>query len=292
MTLTQLKYFCETCRCHSITGAANSLFVTQPAISLAIKELEAEFQITLFTRFNNRLTLTDDGALFYKRATYILQYCNDMQYELGGPGRKETTLRIGIPPILSSIFFPGLLNAYTDKYPDSSVALEEYGSVRACNLIIEDMLDIALVNMEMFNIDQLDSLTLLHDQLVLCVSPEHPLADYHQITADDLDGQNVILFNKDSVQNQLLRSRFDANNIKPNVIMQGSQLYTIINFLRTGTCGCFLYSSIMAGLPKFVSIPLAPPVTTDIGIVWKKGRYMTNQMQNFISFASDYYKTK
>ena len=63
MTLNQLKYFCETCRCHSITAAANQLFVTQPAISLAIRELEAEFGITLFTRFNNRLTLTEDGAL-------------------------------------------------------------------------------------------------------------------------------------------------------------------------------------------------------------------------------------
>lgn len=47
MTLNQLKYFCETCRCHSITAAANQLFVTQPAISLAIRELEAEFGITL-----------------------------------------------------------------------------------------------------------------------------------------------------------------------------------------------------------------------------------------------------
>ena len=85
MTLNQLKYFCETCRCHSITAAANQLFVTQPAISLAIRELEAEFGITLFTRFNNRLTLTEDGALFYKKADYILQYCKDMQFELIEP---------------------------------------------------------------------------------------------------------------------------------------------------------------------------------------------------------------
>ena len=82
MTLTQLKYFCETCRCHSITSAANELYVTQPAISLAIKELEAEFDITLFTRINNKLSLTEDGARFYERASYILQYCNDMQFDV------------------------------------------------------------------------------------------------------------------------------------------------------------------------------------------------------------------
>ena len=101
MTLTQLKYFCETCRCHSITGAANELFVTQPAISLAIKELESEFGITLFTRLNNKLTLTNDGAQFYEKAVYILQYCNDMQLELSNNGKQQHSLKIGIPPVLS-----------------------------------------------------------------------------------------------------------------------------------------------------------------------------------------------
>ena len=170
MTLNQLKYFCETCRCHSITAAANQLFVTQPAISLAIRELEAEFGITLFTRFNNRLTLTEDGALFYKKADYILQYCKDMQFELNGSRIQQNPIHVGIPPVLSSFFFPGLIDAYRSKYPDALVSLEEYGSVRACDLVLEDKLDLALVNMEMYNIDQLNSHVLIHDQLVFCVS--------------------------------------------------------------------------------------------------------------------------
>ncbi len=289
MTLTQLKYFCETCRCHSITGAANGLFVTQPAISLAIKELEAEFGITLFTRLNNKLTLTNDGAQFYEKAIYILQYCNDMQLELSNNGKKQHSHKIGIPPVLSSIFFPGMLDSYMSKYPESSISLEEYGSVRACNLIMEDKLDIALVNMEMYNIDQLDSSVLLHDQLVFCVSENHPLANNRIITPEDLDQKDIILFNKDSVQNMILKSRFETHNVRPNIIMQGSQLYTIINFIRSGKVGCFLYGSTMAGLPKFKAIPLDPPLKTDIGIVWKKGRYITTQMQQFIHFSKKYY---
>lgn len=178
--------------------------MTQPAISLAIRELEAEFGITLFTRFNNRLTLTEDGALFYKKADYILQYCKDMQFELNGSRIQQNPIHVGIPPVLSSFFFPGLIDAYRSKYPDALVSLEEYGSVRACDLVQEDKLDLALVIMEMYNIDQ----------LVFCVSPEHPLADHTYITAADLDHQDVILFNKDSVQNAILRTRFDSGNIK------------------------------------------------------------------------------
>ena len=141
----------------------------------------------------------------------------------------------------------------------------------------------------MYNIDQLDSHVLIHDQLVFCVSPEHPLADHISITAADLDHQNVILFNKDSVQNAILRTRFDFGNVHPNIIMQGNQLYTMINFIRSGTVGCFLYSCITAGLPKYKAIPMEPPMKTDIGIVWKKGRYLTTQMQNFITFVKKYY---
>ena len=118
--------------------------MTQPAISLAIRELEAEFGITLFTRFNNRLTLTEDGALFYKKADYILQYCKDMQFELNGSRIQQNPIHVGIPPVLSSFFFPGLIDAYRSKYPDALVSLEEYGSVRACDLVQEDKLDLAL----------------------------------------------------------------------------------------------------------------------------------------------------
>ena len=123
--------------------------MTQPAISLAIRELEAEFGITLFTRFNNRLTLTEDGALFYKKADYILQYCKDMQFELNGSRIQQNPIHVGIPPVLSSFFFPGLIDAYRSKYPDALVSLEEYGSVRACDLVQEDKLDLALVIMEL-----------------------------------------------------------------------------------------------------------------------------------------------
>ncbi len=290
MTLTQLKYFCATCRCHSLTGAANELFVTQPAISLAIKELENEFGIILFTRQNNKLTLTTDGERFYEKAIFILQYCNEMQYELSQFGQQKQVLRIGIPPILSSIFFPGMLDAFLEKYPYTNVSLIEYGSVRACNMVMNDELDISLVNMEMYNIDKLDSCVLLRDQLVFCVAPTHPLAEKDVIIPNDLDGQNVILFNKDSVQNSLLRTRFETYNIKPNIIMQGSQLYTMINFMRNGTCGCFLYKSVTAGLPKYKAIPFDPPIKTNIGIVWKKGRYVTSQMQNFIKFSQKYWE--
>ena len=66
MTLNQLEYFCAVCRCHSITKAADELYVSQPAISVAIKKLEKEFHLRLFNHGKNSISLTREGEEFYK----------------------------------------------------------------------------------------------------------------------------------------------------------------------------------------------------------------------------------
>ena len=66
MTLAQLRYFCTAARYHSITQASKALFVTQPTISIAIRDLEKEFSITLFNHSGNKISLTEEGEIFYK----------------------------------------------------------------------------------------------------------------------------------------------------------------------------------------------------------------------------------
>lgn len=112
MTLNQLRYFCTASRCHSITKAAEELYVTQPTVSVAIRDLEIEFGISLFYRKGNRLILTEEGEELYNKATYILQYCTELQADYSSMARVKPPLRIGIPPMLSTVFFPELLIAF------------------------------------------------------------------------------------------------------------------------------------------------------------------------------------
>lgn len=106
MTLNQLRYFCTASRCHSITKAAEELYVTQPTVSVAIRDLEIEFGISLFYRKGNQLILTQEGEALYEKATYILQYCTELQADYSSMARVKPPLRIGIPPMLSTVFFP------------------------------------------------------------------------------------------------------------------------------------------------------------------------------------------
>ena len=276
MTLNQLRYFCTASRCHSITKAAEELYVTQPTVSVAIRDLEIEFGISLFYRKGNSLVLTQEGEELYNKATYILQYCNELQADYSSMARVKPPLRIGIPPMLSTVFFPELLIAFHDQYPEIAVVLEEYGSVRACNLVQDDTMDLALVN----------------DQVVFCVSDDHRLADKEVVTTKEMSKESLIFFNADSVQNQLLKTRFEMDGYIPDIVMRSSQIYTILQLVKTCKYGSFLYSSMT---DKFASsgikgIPLSPPIRIKIGIVWKKGKYISDNMQKFLNFTRMYYR--
>lgn len=290
MTLNQLRYFCTASRCHSITKAAEELYVTQPTISMAIRDLEVEFGISLFHRKGNQLILTEEGEMLYEKATYILQYCTELQSTYFGASKVKPPLRIGIPPMLSTVFFPELLNAFQKAHPNISVTLEEYGSVRACNLVQNDTLDLALVNMEQYNIDKFNHEVLANDQVVFCVSKEHRLAKKEVVTTVDMAPESLIFFNGDSVQNQILKIRFELDGYTPHVIMRGSQIYTTLQFLKDNKCGCFLYSSMTDKFPDIVRIPLQPPIYIKIGVIWKKGKYISNDMQTFLNFTKKYYQ--
>lgn len=288
MTLNQLKYFCTACRTHSITKAAEELFVTQPTISIAIKDLEAEFNIILFTRNGNHLELTSAGETFYEKAKDLLKHSTEMQNEFLELGNRVPVLKIGIPPMFSTIFFPEVLNAFEQNYPDIQTELDEFGSVRACNLVQDEKLDLAIVNMEQFNIDKFESCILAKEQLMYVVSKKHHMAKKKCMTIEDFRDENLLMFNVDSVQNELLKNRFDQLKINPRIIMRSSQLYTTLKFIDNGKCGCFLFSDMLPRFKQYKGIPLEPPIDVNIGIVWKKGKFLSHSAQLFIDFAMQY----
>ena len=292
MTLNQLRYFCTASRCHSITKAAEELYVTQPTVSVAIRDLEIEFGISLFYRKGNQLVLTQEGEAFYEKATYILQYCNELQADYSSMSRVKPPLRIGIPPMLSTVFFPELLTAFHQDYPEIAVMLEEYGSVRACDLVQNDTLDLALVNMEQYNIDKFHNVVLANDQVVFCVNKDHRLADKEIVTTKEMSKELLIFFNADSVQNQLLKTRFEMDGYIPNIVMRSSQIYTTLQFIKTGKYSCFLYSSMLDKFTdsEITGIPLNPPIHIKIGMIWKKGKYISGDMQTFLNFTRMYYR--
>ena len=291
MTFAQLRYFCTAARLHSITQAANHLLVTQPTVSIAIRELEREFGITLFHHSGSRLSLTQEGEEFYTKAAQILSSCEELKMEYFGKDTIRAHVRLGIPPLLSTIFFPEMVDSFHVDHPEIWLELYEYGSIRACQMVQDELLDVGLANLELPDIDKFYTMTLLTDPLVFCVSKGHPMAQKTGLTMKDLDGQPLILLNRDSVHNHILMSRFSTLNIMPQIIMHCSQITTILSFIRKGSCGAFFYEKMLPMFPELVKIPLDTEIQTRIGLVWKKGRYQSKGIRDFLSFCKSYYET-
>ena len=287
MKIVQLEYFCAVSQYHSITQAAQKLYVTQPAISNAIKELEKEFSVSLFVRSKNHLTLTTEGELFYQKASELLASIKQTTQQFYDLGKQIPPIRIGIPPLLSTIFFPEMLLDFQKQYPDIPLELFEYGSIRAASLVQEETLDLALVNMHFYDIDKMNTFRIQTEHLVFCVSKEHRLAKEKEVTIEMLRDEPIIMYNTDSVQNTTLNSRFENAGITPNVILHASQLYTIERFLHSGNCGAVLYSSLVKHMNGVKGIPIDPVIQQEIGIVWKKGKYINGSVEKFLNFVKE-----
>ncbi|MFQ7526781.1 MAG: LysR family transcriptional regulator [Mediterraneibacter gnavus] len=288
MKIIQLEYFCAVCRYHSITQAAQKLYVTQPAISNAIRELEKEFSVSLFSRTKNHIVLTKEGEAFYQKASVLLDNIHETTSKALRSRKAGCTDSHRYSAAFEHCLFPGYADRLLQKYPDTPVELFEYGSVRAANLVLEDTLDLALVNLNFYETNKLNSCQLLSDQLVFCVSRDHPLVKEKSVSIEMLKDEPLIMYNTDSVQNQALLSIFDSIKVKPHVILNASQLYTIQAFVQKNLGGAILYSSLLKNMHGIKGIPITPTITQEIGLVWQKGRYLNSGTEKFISFTKDF----
>ena len=284
MTLNQLEYFCAVCRYHSIRRASDELFVSQPTISVAIRDLENEFHARFFHHGGNRLTLTPAGEAFYKKAEQLLADAQDIYARFSERPAARKPLRIGIPPILSTIFFPKLLQDFR-KVEDIPIILFEHGSIRASELVESEELDAAVVNLDFYDLERFNYAVIMEDEYVFCVSRKHPLASEESVTFDMIKDEPLILFRNDSVQNRTINMRFEAHESTPNVILQSSQLYTIEQFVREEKAGAFLYSSISVD-DELVCLRIEPAITSRIGVVWKKKAFIGTRLAAFTDFAA------
>lgn len=288
MKLTQLEYFCVAARYHNITKAAKELFVTQPSISNAIKALEEEFGVNLFFRNNNKLTLTPEGEIFYKSAEELLAHADSVESKFHELRKKVTPIRIGIPPMLGTIYLPELYLSLNESFPNVDLRLFEFGSIKACNLVLEEKLDIAIVNAEQPSIDKCNSRIIDTEDLLFCVAPDHPLAGQKTLLLTMLADEPLILFNTDSVQVMTLTRQFKAVGVNPHIILNTSQITTLINMVKSGHMGTFLYRSIVEKHSDIVGIPVMPSIEQRIGVIWKKGKYQNTTTEKVIKFIENF----
>jgi DNA-binding transcriptional LysR family regulator len=131
MELRNLRAFVEVGRQGGFTQAARTIFATQSTVSKSVKQLEDEIGGRLLDRVGHRSTLTTVGDVAYRRAAKILAERDDLMAEIEElRGLKRGVLKLGLPPIGSSLLFAKLFAAYRKRHPGIDIRLVERGSRR------------------------------------------------------------------------------------------------------------------------------------------------------------------
>ena len=198
MTLIQLKYFQTICKYNNITRASAELHVSQPSLSNAVKELEREFGVSLFTRRSRGLELTPEGRYFLDEADKLLEQAEQLTTNMKHMSTTDRTLTLGLPAMSGSLVFTDLLRTLYARSPGTHIQVMENGSLANRSKIMDHTLDAAIITRNGPLPPGIGHVTLRHVNICLYLSVMHPLAEKDTVTTDDLDQLPLAMLPEDT----------------------------------------------------------------------------------------------
>ena len=285
MELRQLEYFQMASRLKNITRAAQRLRVSQPNITVAIKKLEAELGVQLFDRSQKQLTLTPEGKVFLKRIELALRNIDDAILEVNDYKQlQKGTIKIGIPPMMGAYLFPKVFSGFRHLHPNLDMFLFEEGSLTIREKLESDELDFGIIIVP-DSTPNLNVLKMSRNQLMVCVSQESPLALKKKITPNDISSSDLIMMKEGSYLREVVQSKLSALKISPRTVLESGQIVTIKGLVAHEVGIAFLLDFICEDSANLKAIPFYEPMFVDIGLAWKKEKYVSKAAQAFIDFC-------
>lgn len=282
MTITQMQYFVAVCEYGTISKSAEMLHISQPSISLAIRDLEEQFGVALFDRENKRFRLSEEGKYMYEVTKNILTQINTLEAQMKDLGKHQNQLCISVP-ILTGMFMLNLfLRDFRDTHPDIQYIIRQCNSPKAFKWLDDGSCDVAIIVGEDNPPVNMHRRPIFNSQLVFCTHPDHPLSKEKSIHLIDLKNEPIILSQENSYMAKILKAAFYNTNSIPNIQMYGVQLSLIRELVSSGYAGTFLIKELADTWPEIVTIPLEEKIPITFSLVWRKDKFINKQTQTLI----------
>lgn len=201
MTLRHLKIFVAVCELSSITKAAEKLYISQPAVSCVVKELEDYYGIKLFDRISKRLYLTEAGMNFLDHAAHIVSLFSEMENNVRDLD-KIGKLRIGSSITIGTNFMPIYVHIFKTLYPQTDVYVTIDSSDKIERKILQNELDFALIEGNVHS-KSIISETYMDDALVIICCVDHPFCKSKYVMAEQFISEPFLLREKGSGTREL-----------------------------------------------------------------------------------------
>lgn len=284
MDLKQLRYFQAIARCGGFTRAAEQLHVAQPAVSMAIRKLEQQLDLTLFHRQDRTVSLTDEGQRLLPHADRILQALADAQLEMQElKGLTQGEVRVGIPSMLGSYYFPPILMAFHQNYPHLKLSVIEAGTWQLQQMLEAGELDLAVIVAE-FLPNELQAEVFLRQQMMVTVAQDHALASEAQISIEQFFGNELVMFKEGYFHRKIVDRLAKEANIDPDIAFETNLVPLIKSIVRQGYGITTLLGMVVQPDDGLVTRPFAHPVWLDLSIAWRRDGYLSRANQVFVDF--------
>lgn len=284
MEFRQIRFFLEIVKAGGFHRAAASLRVAQPAISVAIRNLEEELGITLFDRERKKVRLTAEGHIFFRRATALEVLLRDIELEMGElRGVERGELRLGLPSMLASHVFPEIITGFRQRYPGLHISVYGGGGVRIVEMIENCEVELGIISGSHVP-ESLDYLPMLREEMVACIATDHPLSRSASITLKKFASESLFLFEKGYFQRELLESLFQGDGLRPEVVFETNHVPLLISVTASGGGATTLLRLAAEAAPGLVPLSFEPPLFIEAGIAWKRKSYLSSAARAFLDY--------
>lgn len=205
----QLKVFLEVARCLSFTEAADSLNLTQPAVSAKIKSLESSLQTPLFNRLGRRIELTQVGQYLLEEGPQLIDLTDQLATEIDEIKQgKFSSLKVGCMADISSQWLPSFLFKYRQKYPLVQAKCIQFDAAEGLYRAIKNgEADLGISELSFSAFDEISETIIDTAQYSLIVSPSHHLAQQPWLSLKELCNQSWVLLSERASSRIILERR-------------------------------------------------------------------------------------
>jgi DNA-binding transcriptional LysR family regulator len=296
INLREIKIFATVCKTTSMSEAGRQLYMTQPAVSQTIIDLEDKLQVKLFERMNKKLILTHAGEILLKYSKRIILIMDEAENTLEDIANlKIGKIRVGASMTIGTYLLPSIIKEFNTKYPEINLNLIIDNTSVIEEKILNNDIDIGLVEGLIGAKDILFD-SFFHDKLFLVCSKDNFLAQKRLVERNEIEGQDFISREEGSGTREIIDKIMNAYNITYNIRHTLNNIEAIKKSIRNNL-GISILPEI-AIQEELVAGDLLKLDIRDIefkrsfNIIYHKDKNLTNLLQKFIEHIKNHSSIK
>lgn len=289
-SLNSLLVFHEVAKHRSFSKAAEELFISQPAVTKHIKELERKVGMGLIQRRRGGFALTEAGKILFKYTHKISSHLMDIENLLENLKKDhQGILKIGTTESYSKGLMPKLLSGFQTSFPFMKIALDVGNSEEIEKSLLVYKNDLVLIAVTKKS-PRFESIPFLKEELVLIVSPNHPLAKKRAVSLKELERYPLIIRAKGSTTRRIILQAFKEVGIHPSLLIEAGSSEFIKQWVSEGKGVSIIVKRTVEDEERrkiIKTIPLLEKLYLQVAFLYLKEEKSNPAIKTFVNFIEN-----